>query len=137
MSRLDKLKAELRERWSGNATLELCLRLVDIMDELPDDEMNMLTFASFMNLVERAKIDEELIRAVGLLSNTSVHALDSKLLFIDDDDREFEIEKEELAAARKSGEFIHPESGAPVPQFESKIISYFVPSDKFKKLRAG
>ena len=137
MSRIDELKAELQERWSDNAALELCLHLVDALGKLPDEELSMLTFTSFMNLADRGGIDDDLIRAVGLLSNTSIHALDSKLLFIDDDDREFEVEKEELLAARNSGNFIHPESGKPVDQFESKIIPFFVPSDKLRRLKAG
>jgi hypothetical protein len=136
MSWIDDLKAELRERWSESATLELCLRIVDVMSRLSDDELQMWTFATFKKAVERAAIDEELIRAIGLLTNSSVHALDSRLLFIDDDEREFEIEKEELAAARKTGFFIHPETGRPVHHFESKIIPFFVPSEKFKRLRA-
>jgi hypothetical protein len=137
MSRVDQLKAELKERWSENATVELCLRILDVLDGLPDEELRMLTFASFMNAMHREAIDEELIRAVSLLANTSIHALDSRLLFIDDEEREFEIEKEELAAAKASGEFIHPESGEPVKEFEEKIIPYFVPSQKFMKARAG
>ena len=137
MSRIDELKAELRERWSGHATLELCLYIVDALARLPDDQLQMLTFTSFMNLADRGRIDEDLIRAVGLLSNTSIHALDSKLLFIDDDEREYEVDKEELAEAKNTGEFIHPESGKPVDHFESKMIPFFVPSDKLRKLMAG
>lgn len=137
MSRIEELKAELLERWSDNATLPLCLLLVDAMEKLPDEEMSMLTFTSLMNLVDRAGIDEDLLLAVGLLSNTSIHALDSKLLFIDDDEREFEVPKEELAEAQRTGEFVHPETGQPVDHFESKIVPFFVPSEKFRKLRAG
>jgi len=137
MSGIDELKAELRERWTDSTTIELCLRIVDALSDLRDEELRMLTFATFKKAVERAAIDEQLIRAVALLTTSSVHALDSKLLFIDDDARKFEIDKEELAAARKTGEFIHPETGRSVEQFESKIIPYFVPSEKFKRLRAS
>lgn len=107
------------------------------MGNLRDEELRMLTFATFKNAAQTAAIDEKLIRAVGLLTNSSVHALDSRLLFIDDEAREFEIEKEELAEARKTGLFIHPETGSPVEHFESKIIPFFVPSEKFKRLRAA
>lgn len=136
MSGIADLKAELTERWSGNAVVELCLRIIDVLSTLPDEEAKMLTFASFKNAANKPSIDEELIRAVALLANTSIHALDSKLLFIDDNDREFEIEKDFLADARRDGEFIHPETGIPVDEFESKIIPFFVPSDKFRRLRA-
>ena len=136
MSRIAELKAELVERWSGNATVELCLRIIDSLSTLSDEETRMLTFTSFKNVVDKKSIDEELIRAISLLANTSIHALDSKLLFVDDDEHEFEIDKEELAKAKRTGFLIHPETGEPVEEFESKIIPFFVPSEKFRRLRA-
>lgn len=136
MNRIGELKAELQQRWPRNAVTELCYAIIEAMSTLPHEQMQMLTFSSFVNLTHRERIDEELIRAIGLLANTSLHALDSKFLFYDEFENAFEIEKQQLSEARESGVFVHPETGEPIEDFEGRIVPFFFPSDKFKKLAA-
>jgi hypothetical protein len=111
--------------------VDVCLRIIDYINALPLEELEMLAFASFKNAAGAQEISDEIVRAVTLLSSTSIHALDTKLLFVDDDESEFEIEKSALAAARDSGLFIHPKTGIPVSDFEARIIPFFVPSKRF------
>jgi hypothetical protein len=135
MSNIDKLKDEVRESWRDSPLLHTCLSIIDFLNQLPLDELQMLTFSSFKTAVGEDEVTDEVIRAVALLANTSIHALDTKLLFIDDDENEFELEKRDLANARRTGELIHPETGRGVRDFESKIIPYFVPSERFLTLK--
>lgn len=137
MNTIDELKSKITAEWPDRLTSELCVRIVDYLSRLSDDELKMLTFYSMRNAAGYDDVDENLIRAVAILVNSSIHALDSKLLLIDDDEREFEIDKRELAEARRNGVFIHPESGKPVRDFESKIIPFFVATNEFKRLKAG
>lgn len=135
MSQIDKLKEEVQTGWKSSPLVPLCLLIIDYLNELPVSEMRMLTFTSFKNAAGEKELSEELLRAVALLANSSIHALDTKLLFIDDEDNEFEIEKRDLADARRIGEFIHPETGRGVRDFESKIVPYFVPSKRFMSFK--
>lgn len=52
-------------------------------------------------------------------------------MLVDDDSAEHEVSMDYLSAARVEGLFIHPETGYPVEDFESKIFPFFVPSAKF------
>ncbi|WP_027518487.1 hypothetical protein [Bradyrhizobium sp. WSM1417] len=135
MPNIDELKAEVKESWRDSPLLQACLSIIDYLNKLPLDEMQMLTFSSFKEAVGEKDLTEDVVRAVALLANTSIHALDAKLLFIDDDDNEFELEKSDLADARHRGEFFHPETGIGIRDFESKIVPYFVPSQRFLDLK--
>ena len=131
MSNINVLKDEVKERWRDSPLLHACLSIIDYLNVLPLNEMQMLTFGSFKEALGQKEITDEVVRAVALLANTSIHALDTKLLFIDDNENEFELEKNDLAEACLKGEFFHPETGIGVRDFESKIVPYFVPSQRF------
>src|ERR1035441_5259414 len=122
MAKIDKLKDEVKQGWQDSPVLSVCLSILDFLNALPNEEAEMLTFTSFKKAVGDEEVSEPLIRAVALLANTSIHALDTKLLFIDDEENEFPVEKAELAKARSKGVFIHPETGDPVLNFERMIV---------------
>lgn len=131
MAKIETLKAEIARSWGDHPACPACIKIIDYINALPSDELAMLTFTSLKNAAGEKEITQQVLDAVTLLSSTSIHALDTHLLFIDDDEREFEIKKKELAEARKTGQFIHPETGTAVVDFESKIIPFFVPSRRF------
>ncbi|WP_316233406.1 hypothetical protein [Bradyrhizobium sp. SZCCHNPS2010] len=135
MSHIDELKDEVKESWRDSPLLQACLSIIDYLNKLPLDEMQMLTFSSFKEAMGEKELTDHVVRAVALLANTSIHALDTKLLFVDDDENEFELEKSDLAEARRRGEFIHPETGIGIRDFESKIVPYFVPSQRFLEFK--
>jgi hypothetical protein len=137
MTKVGDLKAKLNREWPAGHRLELSLRIIDYLTDIPNDQLEMLTFSSIMKVAGADDVDADLVGAVSLLSNNSIHALETRLLFIDDDNRRLKIDKKELAEARRKGIFIHPESGEPVEDFESKIIPYFVPTADFLRLKAG
>lgn len=136
MTKIDEFKKEVAKNWHDSPSLEVCLRILDYIYELPEDELEMLTFVSFSNAVGAKEVNEDVVRAVALLANTSIHALDTKLLFVDDDEEEYEIEKITLATARTNGKFIHPVTGEEVEDFEEKIIPYFVPTERLLNLKS-
>jgi hypothetical protein len=135
MAKIDQLKEEVSRNWGEHPACRACIRIIDYMHALPEDELSMLTFTSLKNAAGEQEINQRIVDAVTLLSSTSIHALDTHLLFIDDDEQEFEIPKGELAEARREGVFIHPNTGEPVADFEAKIIPFFVPSKRFLSFR--
>lgn len=125
----EEIKAELSDRWADDPPIiRLCLRLVDFVASLPEEHARMLTFRTLSRAAGKNQIDEELLRALTILVSSRVAALDAHALLVDEDGTENELEPVVLADARASGELIHPETGEPVPEFETKVIPFFVPS---------
>lgn len=135
MTSIDQYKKEILHEWQGNSAVDFCLKIIDYISALPVEQMQMLTFQSMTNAVGLKEVDDTILRAVSLLASTSIDALETKLLLIDDDEREFDIEKGELAEARKTGFLVHPATGEQIRDFETKIIPYFVPSERFLQIR--
>jgi hypothetical protein len=77
------------------------------------------------------QLDSELLKAITILVSSSVAALDAHAMLVDDDETEYEISIEYLSEARAVGEFIHPETGMAVADFEAKVFPFFVPSANF------
>lgn len=127
---VDRIKADVRAVWAQMPAAELALRLVDFIHRLPADQTAMLTYPTLLRAVGKPGVDEELFAAINLLVSSRIAALELNGLFVDDD-REIPLTAEIITAARKSGVFIHPDTGELVPNFESKIIPFFVPSARF------
>ena len=128
---VEAIKAELKHRWGQEPVVELCLAIIDFMSKVPVEQLQMLTFASFKDVAKKNELDSELLNAVTILTSSKVAALDTHAMLVDDDDREHEIPLEYLAHARLTGEFIHPETGEPVQDFEARVFPFFVPSATF------
>jgi hypothetical protein len=128
---VDKIKEELKTRWGDEPTVAICFAIIDFMTKVPPDQLQMLTFASLKSAANKDEIDSELLKAITILASSKVAALDAHAMLVDDDEREHEISIEYLSTARASGEFIHPETGRVVEDFESKIFPFFVPSANF------
>jgi len=129
-----EIKAELHERWRGDSITSLCDRIIDYASSLPENQVRMLTFRSFGDAVGKDGVDDELLRALTILVSSRLAAFDARALLVDDDDSEHELSAKELEKARATGVLIHPETGEAVPDFESRVIPFFVPS---ARLRAG
>jgi hypothetical protein len=72
-----------------------------------------------------------LFNAITILVSSNVAALDAHAMLVDDDETEHEIAIEYLNLARATGEFIHPETGEPIEDFESKVFPFFRSVDQF------
>jgi hypothetical protein len=123
-----EIKADLYARWQNDPIVPLCVRIVDFVSSLPVDQLHMLTFRSFLEALGKDRIDDELIRGLTILVSSRVAALGARGLLVDDDHSERELSADQLAEARSTGQLVHPETGILVPEFESRVIPFFVPS---------
>jgi hypothetical protein len=137
MTSIAELKGEIEQQWGENPIAPLCVQIIDFMAHQPNDQLRMLTFLSFSNGIGLPAPTEAVVRAVFLLTSSSVHALDARLLFIDDHDQEYEIDKADIKEAEQEGGLIHPGSGEMIPDYEDKVLPYFVPSDRFIEAKAA
>jgi hypothetical protein len=126
----DEIRSQIKSRSQNEPLAQLCLRMIDYIALLRPEELRMLTFRTLTTASGKTDLDQELLAAVSLLSSSSFNALDTKALFIDEDSEEFEISLADLAYARARGEFIHPGTGMPVPDFEAKVVPFFVASER-------
>lgn len=124
----DEIRAELEERWQDDPAAQVCLRIVNFIVNLPIGEQEFLTFRSLSHAAGKDGVDSELLKAVMILASSKIAALDARALLVDDDDTEHEIDPEELAEARRSGELVHPETGEIIVDFEDRVVPFFVPS---------
>jgi hypothetical protein len=126
-----KIKEELKARWGDEPTVAICFAILDYMKQVPADQLQMLTFTSLQSAANKDAVDSDLLKAVTILASSRVAALDAHAMLVDDDESEHEISIEYLSVARANGEFVHPETGRVVDDFESKIFPFFVPSANF------
>lgn len=127
------IKKEFLERWRDDPPLAtLCLQIIDFMAAQKRGELQMLTFTSFMNATGKQEIDSQLLKAIAVLVNSSHALLVTHAMLVDEEDQEYEIAPEEWADARETGHLIHPLTGMPVEDFESKVFPFFVPSQYFQ-----
>ncbi|HWX50530.1 MAG TPA: hypothetical protein VNZ61_20990 [Roseomonas sp.] len=134
MPPIEDLKEEVTRCWAGRPEAELCLKIIDCMALLPAQQREMFTFGNFCRMVGKVKPDLELLTAVTILVGSKIQALDARALFVDEQQKEHEIDLDELSEAKRSGALVHPVTGTLVTEYEAAVIPFFVPSPKFRKL---
>ena len=95
----------------------------------------MLTVPTLLHAVGCEEVDQECLAALAILAGSTVHVLDAKAFYSQDDSEEFHVDAAELAITRRSGLLEHPETGELIEDFESKLIPYFESSERFLKAR--
>lgn len=106
------------------------MRILDFVEKTPHNELRFLTFTTLCNATGRKSVDGDLLAAVNILASSRLALFDAHALFVDDDETEHEISPAEIAEARATGEFIHPETGERVSDYERHIIPFFTPNKR-------
>lgn len=127
---LDHLRKELLDLWQDVPAAEICMKILDFVENTPQDQLRFLTFATLSRAAGRQGVDSDLLAAVNILAGSKLALFDVHALFIDDDETEHEVSPEEIAEARATGKFIHPETGERVSDYERHIIPFFSPNKR-------
>jgi hypothetical protein len=135
MTSLETMRAEISRRWDDNPAVPISIRILEFLAEAPEEELQMLTFYSLSKIAQTDGIDDLLIQAVGLLSNSSISAIEVQLVFIDDEEEYFPISKTEYATAKEIGFLPHPETGEQLHDFQNAVIATFTPTEEMKLAR--
>lgn len=128
---IEKLKGQLLAAWHDVPAVELCLRILDFMNNSKIEHLRMMTFGDLAKVTGKNKVDSDVLTAVSILTNSQMPILDAGALLVDDDGAEYEISLEDFAEARASGLLIHPHTGLEIADYESHIIPFFMPSERF------
>lgn len=130
---IEDIKKQLHDDWTGVPGFDLCLQIVNFIQETDPAELQMLTFRSFLNALNLQEVNRDLITALNILVSTNIAALDAKALFVDDNDDEYELSSEDFEQASATDELVHPDTGNIVVGARSKIIPFFVPSERLTR----
>lgn len=128
---VEEMKTQIDKVWHGLPAVELCFAILDFLTSVNPQQLKMITFRDLVAATGRKQIDSDLLTAVAMLTNSTMSILDARALLVDEDSTEHEISPEDFAQARKEGFLIHPETGLEVENFESHIIPFFVPTERF------
>ena len=132
---INDLKHEVAEGWPDIPAATFALGIIDFMGQLEDQELRMLTVPTLLHAVGCDEVNQEFLAALAILAGSTVHVLDAKAFYSEDDDEEFHVDAVELASARRTGSLEHPHTGELIEDFESKLIPYFESSERFLKAR--
>lgn len=129
---LKDLQDEILKKWDDVPAASLSIDILSFLADLPESELKVLTFRTLAGAAGRKPFDADLLAAINILSG-SLSLLDAHAFFVDENDKEYELDDEEFAEARRSGEIVHPVSGELIPEAANYIVPFFVPTDRFFK----
>lgn len=132
---IENFKREVAEGWPDIPAAALALGIIEFMGQLDDQELRMLTIPTLLRSVGCDEVTQEFLAALAILVSSTVHVLDAKAFYSEDDDNEFHVDASELAVARRTGAMEHPATGELIENFESKLIPYFESSERFLRAR--
>ncbi|RNJ48253.1 hypothetical protein [Methylocystis hirsuta] len=127
-----EIKADVLKWWEGVPAAGVSMQIIEFIERLPVSEWEMLTYSTLLKALDKNEIDDDFLAAINILTNSHINALEIHGLFVDEDGQEHEMGSDELADARLSGTFIHPDTGVEVRDFEERIIPFFTPSARFR-----
>ncbi len=133
---LDDLKREVAEGWPDVPAASLALGIIEFMGQLSDQELRMLTIPRLLECVGRSQVDQPFLASLAILVSSTVHVLDAKAFFCEEEGLEVHVDAQELATARRLGSLEHPETGELIEDFEARLIPYFESSPRFLEARA-
>jgi hypothetical protein len=126
-----EIKAELDSRWRDDPIVRVCNEIVDYIASRPADQLQMISLGAISKAADKEKIDNELLRAIAILVSSHVAALDARGMLVDENENEHELDSNTLAEAIATGRLVHPQTGAILTEFKSKVFPFFVPAERF------
>lgn len=121
---VDKIGAD----WGHNyVQSNICLDILDYLVKNADRNIKHITHSRLRDIVGQEYSDIDLLKAVQYLCGQSVHLLEIKFEFIDNE-YIHQLSKSEVKSAQENGGLVHPATGEYLMDFEDKIFIYFEPS---------
>ncbi|BDA76001.1 hypothetical protein CAL7716_101670 (plasmid) [Calothrix sp. PCC 7716] len=128
------LETQIYEDWGSNPESEICIALLNYLLRIPMDRSCHITFGSLKIAINNEHTDVELLKAVQYLCGDRTKLLEVNFELIENEENIFSLSKSDVAAARKTGMLIHPETGEIIEDFEEKVFMYFEPSYLVKNI---
>lgn len=121
---IERIEEDLRAR---PETMRLCLAIVEYLSSKPTDALRRVSPGLLRQYAGLAD-SRALLPAIQYLTGDQLHLLQPQFVFILGD-YEAEVSLDEVAEARETREFYHPDRGELVPDFEKALHMYFTVGD--------
>lgn len=106
----------------------ICKALVDYFEKTDARELRHLSQASVYRIVGSRFSPDLIIESVQFLAGSYINLIDIGFELIDENDDIFELDKSDIANARRTGTLAHPNTGLPVENYEEKVFLYYQPT---------
>lgn len=122
----EQLLQSIEQSFPRGRELESFYRFISYLENAPAQKLQMLTYSDVASILGKQSVDNEVLQTIAILTSSTCHVLDSKLLFIDrDTGEEFELNDDQARLAVLKDEFAHPEKGTLVPNFKKMLHPFF------------
>ena len=128
----ETIKSEIYKRRGDIPDAEVCLKIVDFVSSLSEKHRSFLTYESFIKGLDNQFDRRRIFDAVTFLASSRIEALDTKGMFVDDCEHEYELSRYDLWNVLNTGTFVHPDTGNVVQDAKNRVFLFFVPSTKFE-----
>lgn len=121
----EKIERAIADKWGSDPAVNVCRGILHYAVSKPGEESVMLTFGDFKKIAGASFDQEELQRAIGILVSR-FHALEMRLVFIDDEKGPIYLEPDEQRDFIETGKLTHPHDGVIIEGGEERTFPYFV-----------
>jgi len=134
-SRIGSIMARFADIWRGAPEYRLCRAVTDYVLEHAADDFH-LSFEAIQRLAQDNGIDSDVtvMRSVQYLAGHDIHLLDVDFEFVEDDQSPLAVDPKVVMAAENGSPFLHPRTGAVVPDYAQKLFLFFKASETAKRL---
>lgn len=125
MRRFEAIEQAIANRWGSDPAVGVCRVILHYAVSKPAEESVMLTFGDFKRLAGASYDQDELQRAIAILVSR-YHALEMRLVFIDEDEGPIYLEPHEQKDFVATGKLTHPHRGVVVEGGEDHTFPYYL-----------
>jgi hypothetical protein len=125
---------QIKQDWGDQPQSEICSSIFKYLLNLKNQNYFHITYGSLRSVVGGNYEDCIMLICIQYLCGERTHLLNTNFELVDDDENRFEITDTELKIAQSTGQFIHPETGELINNFENQICIYFQPSQLVKNI---
>lgn len=129
MKRFEVIESLIAQRWGEVSAVQICKAILDYIVERQDQVEVSLTFSDFSRITGFDHKQDDIYQAIAILV-TRFKALDMRLVYIDEDNREIHLDKEEQKDFIRSGELSHPDTGLTVDNASEHVFPYYIAEPK-------
>lgn len=124
MTEAEAIKKYIGDRWQGDPAADLCSLIIDFIVHNSAADSKMMTYVSLAKIADQEPINEDLVRAVAILS-ARFDALIMHFMLIDDDGKYHFLEDAEVGERFGISGASHPVTGQLIEQSATNIVPYY------------
>jgi len=137
MRRFEQIEEAIASRWGDNPAVKICRVILDYVASKSTCESLMITYGDINKMTGMRYDLDELQQAITILVSR-FNALELHLAFVDELERTFYLEEDDVKDFFETGKIAHPESGETITDAKDRTYPYYVafPSSMLEEVAA-